>query len=67
MDVETGRRMRERVKPDQLTRYRAVVEAHFKEVAAACRGLGCGYHQLDASQPLEKLVLEFLEFRALVS
>jgi uncharacterized protein (DUF58 family) len=67
VDVETGRRLRERVRPDQLARYQAVVEAHFRDVAAACRSLGCGYHALDASQPMEKLVLEFLESRALVS
>jgi hypothetical protein len=67
VDVETGRRIRERVRPEQIAQYRAVVEAHFRDVAAACRGLGCGYHALDASQPMEKLVLGFLESRALVS
>jgi uncharacterized protein (DUF58 family) len=67
VDVETGRRIRERVRADQVERYRAIVEAHFKDVAASCRGLGCGYHELDASQPMEKLVLGFLESRALVT
>jgi uncharacterized protein (DUF58 family) len=67
VDVETGRRIRDRVRPDQIEQYRAVVEAHFRDVSSACRALGCGYHALDASQPLEKLVLEFLESRALVS
>jgi uncharacterized protein (DUF58 family) len=67
VDVETGKRLRERVRPDSVERYRAVIEAHFRDVAATCRSLGCGYHQLDASHPLEKLVLGFLEARALVS
>jgi uncharacterized protein (DUF58 family) len=67
VDVETGKRVRERVRPDQVARYRAIVEAHFRDVAATCRGLGCGYHQIDASQPMEKLVLGFLESRALVT
>jgi uncharacterized protein (DUF58 family) len=67
VDVESGRRLRERVRPDSVARYKRIIEAHFKEVALACRALGCGYHLLDASQPMEKLVLEFLETRALVS
>jgi uncharacterized protein (DUF58 family) len=67
VDAETGKRLRERIRPDAVKRYRAIIDAHFKEVAAACRGLGCGYHRLDASHPMERLVLGFLEARALVS
>ena len=55
------------MRPDSVARYRAILEAHWKDVAAACRSLGCGYHQLDVSLPMERLVLAFLEARALIS
>jgi uncharacterized protein (DUF58 family) len=67
VDAETGKRLRERVRPDSIVRYRAILDAHEKDVATTCRALGCGYHRLDVSQPLERLVLEFLGSSALVS
>ncbi len=67
VDVETGRRLREDIKPELLERYHEVVEAHFTEIASACRSLGVGYHRLDATIPLEQLVLSVLRGRAVVS
>lgn len=65
-DVETGRRIRQRLTPALARAYEEAVAHHFRQVAETCRGLQVVYHQAEVTGGLERTVLDLLRSGALV-
>ena len=66
VDVETGRRRRERIVPAMAKAYRAELRKHFEEMERGCIRFGVAYRHLDLRSSVEEAVLQLVRSGLLV-
>jgi uncharacterized protein (DUF58 family) len=66
VDVETGRRRRERIDSAMAAAYQRTLHHHFRTLEEVCRGLHVSYQRVMIDDPVEKSVLALLQRGALL-
>ncbi|MAG55582.1 MAG: hypothetical protein CMJ83_04750 [Planctomycetes bacterium] len=67
VDVETGRKVRERLDRKLAAAYREALAAHFRQIEEVCRSLQVSYIGIDVEDPMERIVMDLLRRGALVA
>lgn len=67
IDLENGERIEMTVGPEAIRSYKQRVRNWCEETDTLCRELGVNYVRLDTSMPFERMVIQYLRARRLVS
>jgi uncharacterized protein (DUF58 family) len=67
IDVETGERIEMTVGPEAIRSYQQRVQTWCDEIDGYCRKMGVRYLRMDTSMPFERMVVQYLRARRILS